>query len=119
MAWIDPKWRKQPAELRDSKFWTLKGYRLGCCSFTLTVDRSAMEGWGEVMSYACVCGWRGNREPELYCVAKETWGHWGGTPAEYEYSCPACGGSEVGENDDPDMSFKVTKRYKGSLKCAS
>jgi len=112
---IEAKYRKQPATIRNTDLFTFKGYRLGCCSFTLTVDRSAMEGWGEVMSYACVCGWRGNNEPERYCTQRETWGHWGGTPAEYEYSCPACGGEECGENDDPDLSFKVTKRYRRTL----
>ena len=112
---LPAQYRKAPAYLGNSEFKTLKGYRLGCCSFTLTVDRSAIEGWGEVMRYACECGWRGNHEPDLYCTQRETWGYWGGTPAEYEYSCPACGGEECGENDDPDLSFKVTKRYRRTL----
>jgi len=124
MAWIDPKWRKQPAELRDSKFWTLKGYRLGACSFGLLYDRGAFEGWAETFSYICDhCGARFNKEPQCHCTQRETWGHWGGTPAEYEWVCPSCDRLEtVYENDDPDLGFKAKNRRKIRLRrnpCAS
>jgi hypothetical protein len=108
---IPAQYRKQPGTIGNTEILTFHGYRVGCCSFTLTVDRSAMEGFGEICKYACVCGWHGNNEPESRCISKETWGYWGGEPAEYANECPACGGEECGENEDPTLSMKVTNRY--------
>ena len=116
---IPAKYRTVPAYLGDSEFRMLKGYRLGCCSFSLTVDRSAMEGWGEVMRYACVCGWRDNSEPRIAHTQKASWGVYGGDPDIYEYRCPDCGSEECGENDDPNLSFKVTKRRKAIIRSHS
>lgn len=116
---IPGTYRKQPAYLGNSEFKTFKGYRLGCCSFTLTVDRSAMEGWGEVMAYVCDCGWRSNREPDVIHTQKASWGFYGGDPDIYEYRCPDCGSEECGENEDPDLSFKATKRRKAIIRSHS
>lgn len=111
---IDAKWRKQPGTIGHTDLFTFKGYRVGCCSFGMLYARRDFEGFGEVFRYVCDhCGERFNEEPRAVCTQRETWGHWGGTPAEYEWACPSCDGLEtVYENEDPDLSFKANRRYR-------
>lgn len=91
---------------------TVGAYRASTFSHGLAVDRGSIpsETFGHLAKYSCdKCG--PISEPDVVCVSKESWGFWGGQPAEYEAVCPNCGGSECGDVDSHELHMKVTKRY--------
>ena len=106
---------KQPAIVILPRFLRMVGrHRASDWSFGLAVCRGDIpEGcFGHIAPYWCFdcegpCG-----EPDCVCTARETWGYYGGQPAEYENACPACGCSECGEHDDPELRVKVVNRYR-------
>jgi hypothetical protein len=94
-----------------------------CCSFRYTEEggRSDIEEgtFGAVAPLICDhCGpvWG---ELESVCTHRGCGfdSYWGPEPDEYEDYCPSCGRSECcGENEDPQLAFKVVNRYTQSIR---
>lgn len=97
----------KPRFLRTVGAHRANDYSFGLAQARRDIDEGA---FGHLPRWACAtCG--PISEPETICVSRETWGFWGGEPAEYANVCPGCGGEECGEYDDPRLALKQLRRF--------
>lgn len=114
MSAIPAQFRTVPGYIGNIEVRSFRGYPVGGASFGLGCARRDIpdEEFGFIAKHWCDDCKCAIAEPECVCVARETWGYYGGSPAEYENVCPSSGSSECGEHENPELGMKVVSRYR-------
>jgi hypothetical protein len=109
---IPAQYRKKPATIGDITINQFKGYRIGECSFGLTVARGDIpeDTFGYLAKWWCDSCKAPCDEPEYHMTYRGS--YW--QPEEGVEVCPSCGSDECGEHDDT-KPMKVIERRRTTL----